>query len=117
MPASKKTTAKVAPAKKSPAKKSPAKKTTAKKTTAEEVGKVEEVRSEPDSTTSSATSCRRRGPSNDWQFADSIAAGFDRRCRPRCLHQSTCGPPWWTINNQENTGSCVGWATADGVVR
>ncbi len=24
---------------------------------------------------------------------------------------------WWTINNQENTGSCVGWATADGVVR
>jgi C1A family cysteine protease len=24
---------------------------------------------------------------------------------------------WWTINDQENTGSCVGWATADGVVR
>jgi C1A family cysteine protease len=24
---------------------------------------------------------------------------------------------WWKINDQENTGSCVGWATADGVVR
>lgn len=24
---------------------------------------------------------------------------------------------WWAINSQENTGSCVGWATADGVVR
>ena len=24
---------------------------------------------------------------------------------------------WWAINTQENTGSCVGWATADGVVR
>jgi C1A family cysteine protease len=25
--------------------------------------------------------------------------------------------PWWTINSQESTGSCVGWATADGLVR
>src|SRR5262245_3892599 len=24
---------------------------------------------------------------------------------------------WWPIGNQENTGSCVGWATADGVLR
>jgi C1A family cysteine protease len=24
---------------------------------------------------------------------------------------------WWTIGDQENTGSCVGWATADGVMR
>jgi hypothetical protein len=24
---------------------------------------------------------------------------------------------WWKINDQEVTGSCVGWATADGVVR
>ncbi len=24
---------------------------------------------------------------------------------------------WWKINDQEMTGSCVGWATADGVVR
>ena len=25
--------------------------------------------------------------------------------------------PWWAINDQEDTRSCVGWATADGVVR
>jgi len=24
---------------------------------------------------------------------------------------------WWTINNQANTGSCVGWASADSVIR
>lgn len=24
---------------------------------------------------------------------------------------------WWKINDQESTGSCVGWATADGVIR
>lgn len=24
---------------------------------------------------------------------------------------------WWTIGDQENTGSCVGWASTDGVVR
>jgi hypothetical protein len=25
--------------------------------------------------------------------------------------------PWWKIGNQESTGSCVGWASTDGVVR
>jgi len=25
--------------------------------------------------------------------------------------------PWWTIGDQENTGSCVGWASTDGVMR
>jgi hypothetical protein len=25
--------------------------------------------------------------------------------------------PWWKINDQESTGSCVGWATADSVLR
>jgi len=24
---------------------------------------------------------------------------------------------WWTIGNQKDTGSCVGWATGDGVIR
>jgi hypothetical protein len=26
-------------------------------------------------------------------------------------------PSWWSIGDQENTGSCVGWASADGVAR
>jgi hypothetical protein len=25
--------------------------------------------------------------------------------------------PWWTIGDQEVTGSCVGWASTDGVMR
>jgi hypothetical protein len=56
------------------------------------------------------------GTERDWRFADSIEAGL--------LGAVTAPPPsvdlrrpWWTIASQENTGSCVGWATADGIVR
>jgi C1A family cysteine protease len=56
------------------------------------------------------------GTETDWEFEDSIDSGaltalavpptsVDLRAR------------WWTVGDQENTGSCVGWATADGVVR
>ncbi len=55
----------------------------------------------------------------DWSFGDSIAAGASPAL-------AAAAPPpasfdmrksWWTINQQEKTGSCVGWATADGVGR
>lgn len=56
------------------------------------------------------------GTATDWKFEDSVDAG--------ALGATTALPtsvdlraPWWTIGNQEATGSCVGWATADGVVR
>jgi len=52
----------------------------------------------------------------DWGFFDSLAGG--------ALAAVSAPPPsvdlrasWWTINDQEDTGSCVGWATADGIVR
>ncbi len=52
----------------------------------------------------------------DWRFEDFIESG--------ALEAPVAAPasvdlraPWWTINDQETTGSCVGWATADGVVR
>lgn len=52
----------------------------------------------------------------DWSFADSVESG--------ALGAPVAAPPsvdlraaWWAINNQESTGSCVGWATADGLVR
>lgn len=52
----------------------------------------------------------------DWQLADSIAAGSIGA--PAALPVSVDRrASWWAINDQENTGSCVGWATADGVVR
>jgi C1A family cysteine protease len=52
----------------------------------------------------------------DWEFIDSIQAGSIGA--PTVLPASVdLRAPWWTINSQENTGSCVGWATADGLVR
>lgn len=57
-----------------------------------------------------------KGTEQDWSFQDSIAGG--------ALGAVAAPPasvdlrkPWWAINDQEDTGSCVGWATADGVVR
>ena len=53
---------------------------------------------------------------NDWQFGDSVtsgALGLVAAIPPSVDLRA----PWWTINSQESTGSCVGWATADGVVR
>jgi C1A family cysteine protease len=57
-----------------------------------------------------------RDTETDWSFLDSVAGG--------ALTAITAPPPsvdlraaWWSINDQEDTGSCVGWATADGLVR
>lgn len=52
----------------------------------------------------------------DWRFVDSLAAGI--AAAPPALPKSVdLRAAWWKINNQEDTGSCVGWATADGVAR
>jgi C1A family cysteine protease len=57
-----------------------------------------------------------KGTESDWQLSDSIEAGTIGA--PAALPTSVdLRAAWWAINNQENTGSCVGWATADGVVR
>ena len=57
-----------------------------------------------------------KGTEQDWQLADSIAAGSigALAALPASVDLRAS---WWKINNQENTGSCVGWATGDGVVR
>ncbi|HEX6406233.1 MAG TPA: hypothetical protein VFZ90_03490, partial [Gemmatimonadales bacterium] len=53
---------------------------------------------------------------NDWQFSDAVTSGALGLVAaiPTSVDLRA---PWWTINNQESTGSCVGWATADAVVR
>ncbi len=56
------------------------------------------------------------GTENDWGFFDSLAGG---------ALTAIAAPPssvdlraaWWSINDQEDTGSCVGWASSDGIVR
>ena len=57
-----------------------------------------------------------RDIARDWTFQDALAAGAFGA--PAALPSKVdLRKPWWTINNQVNTGSCVGWATADGVMR
>jgi hypothetical protein len=51
----------------------------------------------------------------DWTFENAAAAGItDAAAIPasRDLRED-----WWKIGDQGSTGSCVGWATADSVVR
>jgi hypothetical protein len=56
------------------------------------------------------------GTDTDWGLGAAFGGG--------ALTATTAPPkaadlrqPWWGIGNQESTGSCVGWATADGVGR
>lgn len=52
----------------------------------------------------------------DWEFADALGAGV--LSAPAVLPTSVdLRQPWWAINDQGATGSCVGWASADGVLR
>ena len=55
-------------------------------------------------------------PEMDWSLGDAVGA--------RILELPTEIPEaidlreeWWEIGDQERTGSCVGWATADSVLR
>jgi C1A family cysteine protease len=57
-----------------------------------------------------------RDTQRDWRFEHAVASG--------ALGAVAALPPsvdlradWWGINDQESTGSCVGWASTDGVAR
>ena len=52
----------------------------------------------------------------DWQYEAFVSAGVVRK--PRSLPQSLdLREKWWDVGNQEDTGSCVGWAAAEGILR
>lgn len=57
-----------------------------------------------------------RGTENDWRFGDAVGAGAlgAAAALPASIDLRQ---PWWKVGNQGKTGSCVGWASADGVVR
>ena len=57
-----------------------------------------------------------RDTDRDWRFAQSVDAGVLGAAGP-LPKEVDLREGWWAINNQEDTGSCVGWAAADGVVR
>jgi hypothetical protein len=58
-----------------------------------------------------------RATERDWRFSQALASG--------ALTAAVAAPPasvdlrkaWWKIGDQKNTGACVGWASAEGVVR
>lgn len=57
-----------------------------------------------------------RNTEKDWQFEDAVAANV--LSAPEALPATVdLRATWWDIGNQENTGSCVGWASTDSVAR
>ena len=55
-----------------------------------------------------------RDQEKDWAFEHATAARKPAAAIPPSKDLRTS---WWRIGNQGDTGSCVGWASADGVLR
>src|SRR5438105_1277072 len=56
------------------------------------------------------------GTEQDWKFENALEAGA--LSAPAALPAKVdLRQSWWDIGDQGNTGSCVGWATAEGVMR
>jgi len=53
---------------------------------------------------------------NDWTFSDAVEAGAVRLLR-RLPKSKDLREPWWRVDDQGETGACVGFATAYGVLR
>lgn len=56
------------------------------------------------------------GQEDDWTLGDAIEAGFVDESR-RVPSRRDLREPWWPVRDQGSTGACVGFATADGVLR
>lgn len=52
----------------------------------------------------------------DWQYETAVYTKFLIRNKPLPLSKDL-RRDWWDISDQLNTGSCVGWAVADSVLR
>ena len=53
---------------------------------------------------------------DDWRIDTAEDAGV-LGAAPRVPARKDLRQPWWRIGDQGSTGSCVGWAAADGVLR
>jgi len=59
-----------------------------------------------------------RNTESDWRIEHAVAA--NAIAAPAAALPASVDlrePSWWNIGDQENTGSCVGWASADSVAR
>ena len=52
----------------------------------------------------------------DWTFDSAVSAGLVDPSA-EIPEEVDLREKWWKIGDQEDTGSCVGWASADGVFR
>ena len=57
-----------------------------------------------------------RDPQKDWRIEHAVGAGVLAAAAPPPANKDL-RESWWQIGDQGATGSCVGWATADGVLR
>jgi hypothetical protein len=57
-----------------------------------------------------------RETENDWRFAHADAAGL-LAAPPAIPKSKDLRETWWKVGDQGSTGSCVGWATADALLR
>ncbi len=57
-----------------------------------------------------------RETENDWRLESAVSAQIVEKPQESPPHIDL-REDWWEVGNQGNTGSCVGWATADGVLR
>lgn len=57
-----------------------------------------------------------RETERDWRIEHATEAGL-LAAKPAIPSSKDLREPWWKIGNQRSTGSCVGWATADSVLR
>jgi len=57
-----------------------------------------------------------RNKEKDWNGYIAKKSGI-LKTRGRIPSKTDLRESWWTINDQKRTGSCVGWATADSVIR
>ena len=57
-----------------------------------------------------------RNTENDWAFEHALESGAV--AAPAALPSSVdLRAAWWDIGDQQQTGSCVGWGSTDGVAR
>jgi hypothetical protein len=57
-----------------------------------------------------------RDQHKDWSLRKAKALGLSAR-RKAIPPSADLREPWWNVGNQSTTGSCVGWALADSVLR
>jgi C1A family cysteine protease len=58
-----------------------------------------------------------RNLQDDWGFASALAADALESPVAALSPSVNLRADWWNIGNQGSTGSCVGWASTDGVLR